>query len=420
MRFVWPRALLRSTAGALDNEVLRRLGLVFVANTLARGLAFGFFVLAARWLDPQAYGAVRSALSWAALLCVFTAPFSLVWTRTIAAAEEPGELRRQTSAGLAAFAILLGATLAAGAIWVAADRQLGPSSLAVLAGLGVLYAAEGYLKGRMAFGRLAAYLLAGNLLQLAALAALRWLRPDLLSADVALWLYGLAYLLPLLPLLWPAGLPPAPGPADVGRVLRDSLGLVVVNSANTLIVNLDLLLLGYLGGAAQVGYYGVAKTVLGLFLVLSQTIFTVIMPISARRGGRPGVARQAALVILGGSLLIALGVIALAGPLVGLVFTERYLPAVPALRVLMIGGWCYLALTLFMAHGLGRGRDRAGRAVYGAVCALLAVLLAALTPTYGMIGSAWAFTAACAVGCLLGGLDWYRERGRRAQPAPAD
>lgn len=433
-------------------RLLRRVGVVLSSNLIARGLAFIFFVLAARWLSEADYGVVRSTIAWATLLCFLPAPFSLAWSRVLAAQHTPEGQQAQTSAGLAAFGVLFVITLALSAAWMLLSPQLGPSALLVTMGLAVLYAAEGYFKGRMAFRRLAAYLLAGNLAQLAALALLFWLRPDLLAAPLVLLIYGLAYLLPLAVLVRPAQLaswfkvpsggrptPEEQGPPTndqgAGRVgpssfaprqthngaqdprtrrsaralIHATLGLVLVNSANTVLLNIDLVLLGYLADERGLGYYSVAKTMLTPVLVLAQSLFTVLLPMNVREtGDRRRMARAVALIGLATLLLTAVAA-ALAGLLVGPLFGDRYLPAVPAFQVLCFGGWFYLMLTLFTSFTLGQGHDWRGRIAYGIGALVAFALLAALVPPFGIVGGAWAFTAACAVGAVIVGVDWMRS-----------
>lgn len=410
-----------------SGRLLRRVGVVLSSNIMARGLAFVFFVLAARGLSEADYGAVRSTIAWAALLCLLPAPFSLAWARVLAAQRTPEGQRAQTSAGLAAFSILLAITLALSTVWLLLDPRVGPSALVVTLGLAVLYAAEGYFKGLMAFRRLAVYLLVGNLAQLAALALLFWLWPGLLAAPLVLLIYGLAYLLPLVLLVRPARLGPSFGPSSfvlrqthdggpspstrrrVWPLIHATLGLVLVNSANTVLLNIDLVLLGYLADARGLGYYSVAKTMLTPVLVLAQALFTVLLPMNVREtGDRRRMARAVAL-IGAAALLLTAAAAALAGLLVGPLFGERYLPAVPTFQVLCFGGWFYLMLTLFTSFTLGQGQDWRGRIAYGVGALVALALLVVLVPPLGIPGGAWAFTVACAVAALIVGVDWLRS-----------
>lgn len=436
-------------------RLLRRVGVVLSSNLVARGLAFVFFVLAARWLSEADYGVVRSTIAWATLLCFLPAPFSLAWSRVLAAEHTPEGQQAQTRAGLAAFAVLFMITLALSMVWLLLSPQVGPSALMVTMGLAVLYAAEGYFKGRMAFRRLAAYLLTGNLAQLATMALIFLIRPDLLSAPLVLLIYGLAYLLPLLGFVRPARLPwrsarPSPAhddgrpttddpdaparrtsvahrppprpPAGVGRtalahisrrsiwaLIHITLGLVLVNSANTVLLNIDLVLVGYFVDERSLGYYTVAKTMLAPVLVLAQSLFAVLLPMNVREtGDRRRIARAVAMIGAGTLLLTAVAA-ALAGLLVGPIFGARYLPAAPVFQVLCFGGWFYLMLALFASFTLGQGHDWRARIAYG-IGALAALgLLAALVPPFGIVGAAWAFTLACAVGALIVGVDWARS-----------
>lgn len=446
-----------ATGGAAPRggRLLRRVGVVLSSNLVARGLAFVFFVLAARWLSEADYGVVRSTIAWATLLCFLPAPFSLAWSRVLAAEQTPEGQQAQTRAGLVAFAALFTITLALCIPWLLLSPQVGPSALVVTMGLAALYAFDGYLKGRMAFRRLAAYLLISNVAQLAVMALIFLIRPDLLAAPLVLLIYGLAYLLPLLAFVRPArpaqhpappspnaddgrpaadepdaatgrssagGRPPAQPLTGLGRtvlahipqrsawaIIHATLGLVLVNSANTVLLNIDLVLVGYIVDERSLGYYTVAKTMLTPVLVLAQSLFAVLLPMNVREAGdRRRIARAVAMIGVVTLLLTAVAA-ALAGLLVGPIFGARYLPAAPAFQVLCFGGWFYLMLALFASFTLGQGHDWRARIAYGVSALVVLGLLGAFVPPFGIIGAAWAFTVACAVGALIVGVDWARS-----------
>ena len=390
----------------LESRVLQDTGVVFAANLVARGMSFLFFILVARWLSAAEYGLLKSATSWAVILCVLTAAFSLAWTRALASQIQRRELLKQAAAGLQAFLLLLGSTLLVGGVWAWVDRQLIPPAILVLAGLSIFYAYEGYLKGQFAFSRLASYMILGNGLQLVVLSALRWYMPGALSPSMILGLYGTAFIIPIIvinrfrpEILVQQG----DGYYDTLKsILRSTLALAVVHNAHSLMLNLDIVLLGHFHGETQVGYYGVARTVLNLILVLAQAAFAVLLPTSARakeRDERKMI--QATRVVLTIALMVVGIVVAFAPYIIRVLFSVRYEPAIPALRVLIVGGWFYSVLILLAAQGLGQRRDRAYGRTYVVALGVNIVLNLMWLPSFGLIGGAWAFLISSVVGSLM-------------------
>lgn len=407
---------LSSALRALWSQILRDTGVMFGANLAARGLSFLFFILAARWLSVAEYGVVKYATSWAAALCVLTAPFSLAWTRALADQVQQHDSAVWTLAGLRAFILLLTGTLLVGGIWAWADRQLDWSALLVLAGLSIFYACEGYFKGRFAFSKLAGYMILGNGLQLVVLSALRWHVPGVLSPTVILGLYGIAFIIPIAAtygfrheMLVQQG---DGYHKALKSILRSTLSLAIVHNEHSLMLNLDIVLMEHFNGETQVGYYSAAKTLLNLILVLANAAFSVILPTSARaKEWDKRKLTQATVSVLLIALLLMGTVVVFAPQIVRLLFSARYEPAGPAIRVLLIGGWFYSALMLLSACGLGQKRDMAYGRIYAVALGLNMVLNLMLLPSFNMMGAAWAFVASSIVGGLLAFIEQRRFTG---------
>lgn len=410
---------LNSVLRALRSQVLRDTGVMFGANLVARGLSFLFFILAARWLSVAEYGAVKYATSWAAALCVLTAPFSLAWTRALASEAQQHKSVTWTVTGLQAFMVLLAGTLLVGSALVWADGQLDWSALLVLAGLSIFYAYEGYLKGRFAFSKLASYMIVGNVFQLVVLGALRWHVPKILSPTVILGLYGVAFIVPItvvhgfrheILMQQRAGYHNA-----LKCILRSTLALAIVHNAHSLMLNLDIVLLERFHSETQVGYYGVAKTLLNLILVLALATFAVLLPTGARAKDRD---KREMIQITGLVLTISLTtvvvMVAFAPHIIRLLFSARYEPAIPALRLLMVGGWFYSVLIVLAGQGLGQRRDSAYGRTYIVALAVNIVLNLIWLPSFDLMGGAWAFLISSVAGSLMALAErWRFSRVRR-------
>ena len=200
-------------------------------------------------------------------------------------------------------------------------------------------------------------MLLGNAFQLVVLSALRWHLASVLSPTVILGLYGIAFIISFAlvnrfrhEILVQQG----DGYREVLKsILQSTLALAIVHNAHSLMMNLDIVLLERFHDEIQVGYYGVAKTMLNMILVLALAAFAVLLPTGARakeRDEREII--QLTGLVLAISLATVVVVVVFAPHIMHLLFSSRYEPAIPAVRVLMVGGWFCTVLIVLAAQGL--------------------------------------------------------------------
>ena len=161
------------------------------------------------------------------------------------------------------------------------------------------------------------------------------------------------------------GRPPAPCPAPlVTRATRVGLAHRRVLLLTQLHVNLGLVLLGLVASFEQAGIYNSAYRLVFFLMTLDRVFYTVYFPVVSRfiraPARPPGRTRRALRLrmILVLSLPLCVGAIILAGPVLELVFSAEYLPAVPVLRILV---W-FLPLSMLNSLAgytlLGAGKER--------------------------------------------------------------
>jgi O-antigen/teichoic acid export membrane protein len=174
----------------------------------------------------------------------------------------------------------------------------------------------------------------------------------------------------------------------------------------TIYVGIDTVLLSILTSDEVTGWYAAATKFFFLFAFLPKAMIAAVLPVMARQQGSLAAqsqmletSRQTFRVLFIVGLPIAIGIAVLAEPIVLLFYGEQFLPAAPALRVLM------LALLLGFANwasdsiliSLNKERSLLGIVVAGATFNIGANLL--VIPYFGHVGAA--ATTAASEGLVL-------------------
>jgi O-antigen/teichoic acid export membrane protein len=178
-----------------------------------------------------------------------------------------------------------------------------------------------------------------------------------------------------------------------GLLLQAGLPLGVGTVLAQVYMNFGLIALGLLAGNEATGLYTAAFRVVYFVLIVDRVFYTVVFPIVARRVRSPAqgaltreqayqesgrTMQQLAKLVLIVALPVAFGTMALARPIITLVFNEQFAPAAPVLGIL---GWLVVTTTLnsLYAYGLiaaGREREYARNTLAGtAIVVILSLLL---------------------------------------------
>lgn len=392
---LWQAARLGAASPALQ---------VLAANLLKAGCAFLVGLLVARLLGPAEFG----------LFTTFTV--ATIWAHNlIGEGFDPGVVRHYArhhgdaprAAAVLGSALVMRALLVVPMLalfWAASTWWLSPE-VAQIARMGALTAiaasfATLSLAVLQARERFAAYALLtplGNLLRLACVPLL-WL-----AGALALW-----------PLIWTQALcfvlTAAIGMsllrADLRRMRFDPPTLRALFGFGkwSALANLSFLLQAYLAvpvlthlqGAAAAGIYAAAATLLMIIDQFTVALLTVKLPSTSRIDTLPGL-RSYVRLLLPRLLTIGIGLLLLlplAGPVVSLVFGPDYAGSAAVMRALLPG-----FIATLMSHPLYLvlyALDRPhGYAISGvAALALWCPLAAWLVPEYGVLGAAWATSAA--------------------------
>ena len=165
-------------------------------------------------------------------------------------------------------------------------------------------------------------------------------------------------------------------PASIGSALETSAGVLV---------------LGLFASKAEIGLFATASALMLRLQMISDSVGNALLPRIAG-SGRPELTTLCLRVVSCGTVAAILAVLAIGTPLVRVLFSEDFLPAVPLLRIIAPG-----VLACAGAGILGtyfKGVDRPGICSWAVSLGLVANLIAtaALYPSVGGSAAAWGLT----------------------------
>lgn len=175
----------------------------------------------------------------------------------------------------------------------------------------------------------------------------------------------------------------------------------------------DIFLVKGLLDSTAVGYYSVATNVAGMLWFLPDSVGVVLLPKLARMGSEraarftPLVARTVLLAMLGMGLIAFV----FASPVVTLLYSAEFLPAVAPLRILLIGVVVFCLYKVFSRDLIARGKALLTSVAMGS-CVIVAIgLNLILIPRLGIEGAAWTSTISYVVATLIIVVIYLRTSG---------
>ena len=180
------------------------------------------------------------------------------------------------------------------------------------------------------------------------------------------------------------------------------LGIVVLAA---LTARLDLVVLSRLVSLPEVGQYAAAARLYEAALMLPTVVATVLMPTLARLFASAGeqfrqMLAQALRASLTVGIAVALGVAALAGPIIDLLYAPEFAAAAPVLRWLIFAAVWVTADQVLSTTMIAAQAQRQDLLTMALALATLLGGLALAVPLWGTVGSAVAVTVALVVRVL--------------------
>jgi O-antigen/teichoic acid export membrane protein len=370
-----------------------------LAEGAARGLSFGFYLLAAHVLLPSGFGVVQYTIALATVMLAPIQLLGLALRRELGAdrADRPAEdATLGTGLALSLGALLLTLVLTgAAALLGLADTASAGGLLAVIAGLASFELYYAIARGRGEFRRAATAYAGGALLQLLVFTGVALASEP--SPTAALCIYGASSIVPILafealsPML--RRRPLRIRRASARRAWITSRPLAAGVTAFLVWSSADQIWVGTTFGSADIGFYGAARNVAQVLMVPIVGFTGALMPRVAELRASGESERALALIrSTTWALLACCGAMAallVAGRsliLEGL-YGDAYGAGAPALVGLCVG------MVLFAGFsGLGQGATGWGAPRVYAV----GYLVAALVEVILLVGGDWAEPSAAA------------------------
>jgi O-antigen/teichoic acid export membrane protein len=423
-----------TSAGAVATETagLRRIlsnaGSLFGAYVAPRGLTFAAALLAARLLEPAAFGAYGAAAAIAMMLSILcTLGMLPLLVRDIARSPQRGAVLvaaavriRIAGAGLMFVTLLLAAALLRFPTEVTAAALLlcaGHACWAVAESYGARIQAEErmhvWLRANLVFGAAAALLSGSAVLMTRSV-------PWFCAGFAAGQALAMAYLIRREPVVLAAHERIA---TEMRRLLRATAPFAAAFLLLTLFYKFDVPLLARLGGAHEAGIYAAAYKLVDVVHALAVVAAAAVYPRLARAGGADAARRTLELLLLlavpGAGLLWLLRT-----PLTTLLFGAAYDGADDAL-LLLAPATVLLTLNIAAGYVLAVAHHVPALAIaYAAALLGKVALCVTWMPVYGPVGAAGAMLggeliAAAALATALRGAHVPLPRGATVRLAGA-
>ncbi len=182
-------------------------------------------------------------------------------------------------------------------------------------------------------------------------------------------------------------------PAGWPALLRASLPFGIIGFTLGLSYKFDSVLLNIFRGDTETGYYNAAYNLVFATAVLSNVINTALYPSLTRQAATgpealPAIYARTLRYLMLLALPIAVGAATLAGQIVPFLFKAAYLPAVPALQIVI-----WVVPLMYCSEFLGyvvliRGQERSAARAIVTSTSINVLLNLVLVPMFGFIGAA--------------------------------
>ena len=384
-----------------EQVVFKNMVWATLAEAIVRGLKLAVLPLVARIFGPAEFGKFAFAYSFASVFnIVFDAGLATTTTRELAAAKRneallPDILLMKLGLGLLGMiAIVLGTLLITHDPTIRAMIVVLGAAFFVLELVNLSFAIF-RAQQRMEYEFLVR--VAQAVFLVAAVAAAAWKAPSVLNVSYAYLASG-TLTLALVAVVTRGRMVRVRAWVQATawrRILAIAVPLALASGATTAYMNLDSILLGYLGRITDTGWYNLATRIVGILLVPTGLLSLVIFPAFASTAAEVDATFRKrwdrwsiGMIALGAYL--ACVVFTAADPLVRLLFGPAFAPTSAALRILLIAVVMIFVYTPSFQAMIVFDRQRTLFWALLVGAAINVLLNVALIPRYGLYGAAWA------------------------------
>ncbi len=264
------------------------------------------------------------------------------------------------------------------------------------------FAVQHQLAALRRFGRLAIFLLLQAWAHVLAILVLVWRGG--LGVDGALLAFAGGHLVLIAACLRDlrrhGGLvPEMPSRSAVTGILGYGLRYHVARIGDAAEQHVGILVLGLIAGQADVGLFAVASAIMLRLTVISSAVGNALLP-RVTSGRSPELSARCLRLGCGATAIALLALLAISTPLIRLLLSDAFLPAVPLIWIMAPGILAYAGVGIFMTHFKGVNRpDVCSWAVGLGLCGNLGAIFL-LYPRLGVEAAAWAMTIGMLGRCL--------------------
>lgn len=384
-----------------EQVVFKNMVWATLAEAVVRGLKLAVLPLIARMFGPAEFGKFAFAYSFASLFnVVFDAGLATTTTRELAAAKRNEALLPDILLMKLVLGLLGMGGIVLGTLLITRDPTIRAMIVVLGAAFFVLELVNLSFSVFRAQQRMEYEFLvrvAQAVFLVAAVAVAAWKAPSVLAVSYAYLVSG-TLTLGLVATVTGGRMVRVRTWLQAGawrRILAIAVPLALASGATTGYMNLDSILLGYLGRITDTGWYNLATRIVGILLVPTGLLSLVIFPAFASTAAEVDATFRKrwdrwsiGMIALG--TYLACVVFATAEPLVRLLFGPAFAPTSAALRILLIAVVMIFVYTPSFQAMIVFDRQRTlfWSLLVGA--AVNVVLNVALIPSYGLYGAAWA------------------------------
>jgi len=205
-----------------------------------------------------------------------------------------------------------------------------------------------------------------------------------------------------------------PSRQSLSQMLHYGLRYYLGKISNQVNFQIGTIILAFFATREEIGLFAVAMTLTAQVMMVPDTLTTVLIPrVAEDKVGRIALIAQCARVA-GVVVAILLAVLAIfATPMVSILFSPQFLPAVPLIRIIAVGILVRSAGKLFVPYLIGTNHPGIASVSVAAGMVTNLVLLLALMPYLGLMGAAVAVSVGYLVSSAILQIAFCRISGQR-------
>ena len=202
-----------------------------------------------------------------------------------------------------------------------------------------------------------------------------------------------------------------PGRSSLAGILGYGLKYYIARIGSAVEAQIGVVVLGLIAGKAEVGLFAAAMSLMLGFLLISNSVGNALFPRVAGSIERSELVARCVRLVCAATAGCLIVMLAFSAPLVRLLLSEAFLPALPLFWILAPGIVAYAGAGIFMTHFKGVNLPHVcSWAVFLGLCGNVCAFLL-LYPRLGMEAAAWATTCGLAANCLFLSIVFHRTTG---------